>query len=168
MKFLEGFVARDLREWCKANLRGQYGFIDGKGIANCKADLLEELTTRRRNMERGGSLWMVFLDLKAAYNRVDRRLLMRDIEENEILEGAKLKMLKFLLTNLRIRLGDIVLRTTNGVPQGSTISPFLFNISMMGLMKLLDQEGVGFKMFADDIVLYGSLEELRSVLGKLE
>ncbi len=119
-------------------------------------------------MERGKELWMIFLDLKSAYNQVDRRILIRYIEDNRILEGDKLLMLKILMTNLKIRLGEMSMRTTNGVPQGSTISPFLFNISMIGFMKLLQENGISFKMFADDIVLYAELGRLRDVLRKAE
>jgi RNA-directed DNA polymerase len=122
----------------------------------------------RQNMERGKELWMIFLDLKSAYNQVDRRILIRYIEDNRILEGDKLLMLKILMTNLKIRLGEMSMRTTNGVPQGSTISPFLFNISMIGFMKLLQENGISFKMFADDIVLYAELGRLRDVLRKAE
>ena len=42
--------------------------------------------------------------------------------------------MRFLLTNGKVRLGQKVVVTKNGVAQGSAISPFLFNISMVGLM----------------------------------
>jgi retron-type reverse transcriptase len=76
------------------------------------------------------------------------------IEQYNILQGEKLKLLKFLLTHIKIRFGNNIVTTDNGVPQGSTISPHLFNISLYTLMQELDRlTTVGYNMYADDIVL---------------
>ncbi len=71
--------------------------------------------------------------MKSAYNRVDRKVLMEIIEKEKILTGDKMNLVRFLLTHNRVIIGEYKCSTSNGVPQGSTISPYLFNISLKSL-----------------------------------
>lgn len=66
--------------------------------------------------------------MKSAYDRVDRRVLLEIIRRKGILDANQIQLLKFLLSNTTTRLGNHESATTNGVPQGSTLAPFLFNI----------------------------------------
>ena len=67
-------------------------------------------------------------------------------------------MLRFLLSPSRVQFGSQTCSINSGVPQGSTISPYLFNIYADGLRKVVEILNVRFKFFADDIVIYGELE----------
>ncbi len=50
------------------------------------------------------------------------------IEEKQIMPTAFLEVLKFAHANLHIGLGKHSTATTNGVPQGMSSSPVLFNL----------------------------------------
>ena len=49
---------------------------------------------------------------------------------------------------------------TSGVPQGGVLSPILFNIYTCELPKLIRGFGIGCKMFADDLKIYGKSDDL--------
>ncbi len=57
---------------------------------------------------------------------------------------------------------------TNGVPQGSTLSPHLFNIAIKSLADILNKLGVEFRLYADDTVIVGSAKEIDKALKELE
>jgi hypothetical protein len=59
-------------------------------------------------------------------------------------------------------------RMTNGVPQGSTLSPMLFNIVAEDLAETLKIAGIVFQLYADDLVVIGDDEEVRRSIGLVE
>ena len=56
---------------------------------------------------------------------------------------------------------------TRGVPQGSALGPILFCIYTIGLSRILQQHGVGFKLFADDTQFYFSITDIESTSVKI-
>jgi hypothetical protein len=51
------------------------------------------------------------------------------INRKSILTPERQAVLRFLLTNCETQLGGRRTRLTNGVPQGSTVAPLLYDIS---------------------------------------
>jgi hypothetical protein len=72
---------------------------------------------------------LLFVDFSEAYDRVDRRLLLERINRKSILTPERQAVLRFLLTNCETQMGGRRTRLTNGVPQGSTVAPLLYDIS---------------------------------------
>ena len=126
VKFLEGAIVGYLRNYCK-RLPNQFGFIPNLSIQECKMSLINDLLLKRKD---NSQYWMAFIDLKSAYDRVDRRILLGIIEKKLDLPPHILDLLKFLLGQTQVQYGLHSIETTNGVPQGSTLSPYLFIIAL--------------------------------------
>lgn len=110
----------------------------------------------------------MFIDFREAYDRVDRRVLLRLIKEKGILTTEQLQLLQFLLTNTSTHYGRHSSRMTNGVPQGSTIAPSLFNIVMEALNETFDTQGIAGFDYADDVTSLGNDAEVMTALRTIE
>ena len=71
IKFLEGRLVGKLRHYGRRKLHyTQFGFVSKLGIEECKEQLLQEIGHRQSNNQ---DTTLLFIDLRAAYDRVDLR-----------------------------------------------------------------------------------------------
>lgn len=159
----------------------QTGFRKGMGTMD-SVYVLNYLVNKRIEGKRGGMV-ALFVDLKAAFDSVDREILGRAMRERGIREGLVKRVEELTReTKSRIRMGEECGRefwTARGIRQGCPLSPILFNILIADLeekMKKgrwggveLGEEKVYTLAYADDVVLLAKEEgEMRSMMGKLE
>jgi len=136
-----------------------------------------------RNIERGESMIALFVDLKAAFDSVDRRVLVEAMRKSGIREGLVERVKEILKeTKSRVRVGEEVgesFWTGRGLRQGCPLSPILFNILIADLEEEMGKVrwgGVnlgGRKLYslayADDLVLMADKEEeMRSMIERLD
>ncbi|XP_037505752.1 uncharacterized protein LOC119382092 [Rhipicephalus sanguineus] len=100
------------------------------------------------------------LDLKKAFDNVTHATVLAKLQElglgertynyvRDFLTNRKAKLTFGELSSEEIELGSA------GTPQGSVISPMLFNIALVGLpAKLQEIEGLNHSLYADDITLW--------------
>ncbi|MBA3570060.1 MAG: reverse transcriptase family protein, partial [Pyrinomonadaceae bacterium] len=131
----------------------------------------------------GGLLFLCFVDVRKAYDRVNRTLLFAKMHDRAGIRGKTYAAVKAMLTNVRgtVRYKQCVSDPFDvglGVAQGAISSPELFSIFVDDLAETLAAEGCGVEvlkellsslLFADDVVMMAlSADELRKLLAALE
>lgn len=124
--------------------RHSYGFREGH---NAHQAVMEA----QGYLEKGKE-WIVELDLDQFFDRVNHDKLMGMLAK-QIEDKGTLKLVRSYL-NSGIMEGGLVSARTEGVPQGSPLSPLLSNIVLDALDKELEARGHSFVRYADDVSIY--------------
>jgi len=149
VKILETRLVHKLQAYLRDKLhRSQLGFTDGMDIyVNIwrAVKRIEELRDRRKHV------YCLFLDFKSAYNTVPHSLLFDKLRG--ILSTEEIELLRAIYSRMSINIGCESFQPNVGVPQGSVISPSLFNIYAASFLERLEENGWGIHdllAFADD------------------
>lgn len=93
----------------------------------------------------------VDVDLSKFFDRVNHDILMHRLKRH-ISDNALMKLIgRYLRAGVRI--GNTLHPTTEGVPQGSPLSPLLANVVLDDLDKYLEARHMKFARYADDFVI---------------
>jgi len=159
----------------------QTGFRKGMGTID-QIYTLNYLVNRQLGKEKG-SLVALFIDLKAAFDSLDRGVLIGAMRERGVREGLVERVEEILReTKSRVRIGrqwGEEFWTVKGVRQGCPLSPILFNLAIADLEEYMKKGGWGgirlgeertyTLMYADDIVLMAEEKQgMRSLISKME
>lgn len=157
LKLLEAYIIDDLRNYGISRLhKDQTGFVQGVGTQH---NILRLVKEKRRLGDKG---FIIFYDLKSAYDMVNRTTLYRIVQEKQILEPKKLQLLQFIHGNMEVSMGNKSCKTGKGVPQGMMTSPMLFNVFMESLLERLTSDKTRVLAYADDIAI--ACEDLDSLM----
>ncbi len=116
--------------------------------------------------------YVVFIDFKSAYDRVSHSKLFSKLTRFG-LDEETLSLIKLIFNSAKVHLfGELEndqrtpIRITRGTPQGSLISPLLFNIYLDDLLVTLEESKTSASAFADDLMYLASSEVVvEKVLG---
>ena len=137
----------------------QFGFRPGRGTTDA-IFIVRQLQEKYLGKKR--ELWMAFLDLEKAFDRVPRKVVwwaLRQMDVDGWLINAEKSMYKNEKTSLKVnRVGGRDLPEEVGVHQGSVLSPLLFIKVMETLSRRFDVRGLLWELYADDLVLLANLE----------
>ena len=159
---------------------GQFGFRKGRGTMD--AVYVVNYVANRELGKKRGKLYACFVDLKAAFDWVDRGRLAETMRKMGV--GGRLRkriMDIYKETKNVVKVGEKRTKefwTTRGVRQGCPLSPTLFNIFLADLEEemrkvkeggvVIGREKVWSIIYADDITLMATSQEgLKHMLKRL-
>ena len=114
------------------------------------------------NADDGSATFLLSLDISAAFDAMDHKLLAARAQDVFGVTGNALNWLTSYLEGRHffIALGSAksdTLSSTTGVPQGSVLGPFLFSMFISPVSFLIQSFGIQHHQYADDTQLYTSL-----------
>lgn len=145
----------------------QHGFTAGRGTDS----LLEELVdTLHSTFENNKFACALFLDVSKAFDTISHKVLMKKIHDYGF-RGPFYRILQDFLTNRTQHVSlcntssvDVLLKA--GVPQGSVLSPLLFNLYVNDLAKTVS--GCDIYQYADDTLLVSRHINLQEAISLLQ
>jgi len=168
----------------KALPESQMGFRKGRSTLDNIYILNHIVQREKMKMKEEKKVYALFIDLKAAFDNVDRGKLWRILEEKQI-SGYLIEKMKniYARTEAAVRVKNGLTRSfkiTKGVRQGCVLSPILFNLYIADLDKYLAKRNIGgirvgneriwSLAYADDIVLLAknktALQDMMDTLKK--
>ena len=173
VKLAEHLVKNRLEWYVESNgflNKNQYGFRKGKSTMDSIAILTTDI---RLAFSRNESLLAAFLDIKGAYDNVVVTILRTKLLELEV----PTLLVNFILNILSERSIRVYQDESNnktrlvwhGLPQGSVLSPLLFNIYSYDLERYLcdKNNSLCVLQYADDLLLYISAKSIESISSSL-
>uniref|UniRef100_UPI00358E0C29 craniofacial development protein 2-like n=1 Tax=Myxine glutinosa TaxID=7769 RepID=UPI00358E0C29 len=153
MKVLERVLERRIRKKVKID-EMQFGFMPGRGTTDA---LFIVRQLQEKYMEKRKKLFLGFVDLEKAFDRVPRKVLtwaLRKLGVEEWLIRVVMAMYKRARTAVRTKDGNSgEFEVKVGVHQGSVLSPLLF-VAVMEVLAQNVKEGLPWELlYADDLVL---------------
>ena len=122
------------------------------------------------NNDNGMSTVAIFLDLKRAFETIDRRRLLEKLQYLYGVEGNVLMWIEDYLTGRtqRTKFGNSVsevLKSDIGVPQGSVLGPFLFLVYINDIEFCVEE--CSLNLYADDTVIFYSGRDLSEMFNTI-
>ena len=116
-------------------------------------------------MERGELTALFMIDMSAAFDTINHKIMLTRLEQRCGVTGKALKWISSYLTDRRqrVRVGDSLSDTSFlkcGVPQGSVLGPHLFNIYTLPIGDIITKHGLTYMIFADDNQYFISFKPL--------
>ena len=153
MKIVERVLEKRIRELVKVDDM-QFGFMPKKGTTDALS-ILKRMQEEFRG--RAKKLYMCFIDLEEAFDRVPRKAMEWALKRKslpEVLAKAVMSLYEDLRTKVRVgsRLSE-ELGVRVGVHQGSVISPLIFAIVIDAKTKQARKGLYNEILYADDLVL---------------
>ena len=161
--------------------------LEEQGGFRAKRSCIDQVFTLRQVMEKAiekrRELFVAFIDLEKAYDRVNRVKLWEALRQAQVEEGlVRAVQSLYMECEARVKVGEKQSEWFNvdqGVRQGCTLSPWLFNVFLDAIVKearegfvegvRMGNEVVDVLLFADDMVLVAdSVESLQMNLRKLD
>ena len=139
----------------------QFGFTPGKGTTDA-VFILRQL--QERYLVKKRDLWMAFVDLEKAFDRVPRDVIwwaLRELGVEEHVVSVIQTMYSKASTVVKLGAGESrEFEVRVGVHQGSVLSPLLFIAVLEAISRRFDRQGLPYELlYADDLVIIAETKE---------
>ncbi|XP_076393339.1 uncharacterized protein LOC143265397 [Megachile rotundata] len=171
-KLMEKMVNERLRIWAEEEKKmdnNQNGFRKGRSTMDNISILVNGI---RESWGKGKKVVAAFVDVKAAYDNVRHEEMTRRLRELNC-PGRIRKYIGEWLEKRKIVIrtlggGAMEMELLKGLPQGSVLSPLLYNLYTVGIVGGLRERGVRILQYADDIAIFVECEGKREGKEKME
>ena len=125
----------------------QFGFKAGSDCGIAKAMIIYK--SKKYNYNKS-----LLIDIKKAYDSVNRDILKKIINDTFKESGNILLYFINIYDSLTTVINGIEINNINGLPQGSAISPTLFNIYINNALEKINEiNNLSAQAYADDLIL---------------
>lgn len=135
----------------------QYGFRKGRSTVDAIAKVIETAeTVKQGTWKTKGFCALVTLDVKNAFNTARWDRIMDALTSRRTPEYLKRMIDSYLddrILTYETESGTVEHKVTAGVPQGSVLGPFLWNLMYDGMLNLELPRGATIVGFADDVAV---------------
>ena len=157
-KIMERVVSSQIYNYlCSGSLlsHSQHGFVKGRSTCTNLLESMNDWTLAVQNKE---PITVAYIDFARAFDTVSHTKLFTRLYAYGI-RGKLLEWIKcfFCHHTHQTRVGDFLsefAQLLSGVIQGSGIGPVMFIVFIDDLAKLLKQQNISIKLYADDVKLY--------------
>ena len=162
-KVLERVVAEQIKCHISENGLGndlQSAYKSGHSTETALLTIHDDIAC---NMAQGKVTALTLLDLSAAFDTIDHKLLLERLSKWFGFSGEVLDWFKSYLENRKqaVKIGNVVSNNrtlTTGVPQGSVLGPLLFSLYTVPLSReIASFKGIDHHLYADDTQVYLSI-----------
>ncbi|XP_075535066.1 uncharacterized protein LOC142570580 [Dermacentor variabilis] len=152
----------------------QSGFRQKRSMADSIADVMDTLEDARGS---GDVAMLLLLDVQSVFDRLPHEVTEAALDCLGVTGCLRSFVSAFLVgRTFRVRVGKVLSDPrdiTSDVPQGSVLSPFLFNLALAGLAAALPADSrypVGCAIYADDVALWirGPRRCIAAIRGSLQ
>lgn len=171
-KVLETLVKEEIQEFVEENSvfpETQFGFRAGLSATHQAAHLVETIAAHNRPRKRSV---VALFDLEKAYDKVWRSGLVAKLVEQKFPSWCVRWVVDWLSERqFRVEMGSEASgwrRAPEGLPQGSPLSPSLFNIFVSDLPRAVTVKGTFVFQFADDTAILAVGASEASTINKIE
>lgn len=153
LKMFERIIASRISDYSVIT-ENQFGFTPGKSTIDAIQTIRVIMEKHRANKE---NLYLLFIDLEKAFDRVPRNLVWQALRAQNIPEHY-VQLIQDMYRNTRTQVKSPAglsdsFHVKVGVHQGSALSPLLFNLCMDYITRDIQSPVPECMLYADDIVL---------------
>ncbi len=156
-KLFERVILKRLQFICRPLHQNTMGFKKKQGTTDAIATFISDLT---HNKPKGNKMEAiaVYIDLEKAFELANKHMILHEL----VRAGAQGKLIQILSDYLSNRRASVTFQGRssptivfeNGTPQGSALSPTLFNYLIDKLVTTKMPTGIKVVAYADDLILY--------------